>query len=277
MIVWDYNGKIIYSYKLNDGRINSLSLIPNSNSILIGITEMNDGKIQRQVIKCLNNLGKIEYELIDKRITQGYVNVSFEKSVEGVRNAISSVEATFPELNIKKDLEVPQVNKRISHIELSQSIAVSPDNKTIASIDNFNILKTWNQNQEIQSSFKILNIEKDTKIYFGTDSTIFIEPNIILNIRDTSAQIIKGFERCSSIPLRSAIYFHFNYNNDSKPEKLYNLVTSNSKEFDLKKYYTITGTPPHEKLALLGVDGLIRVINELGDLLSTFGKDRNEN
>jgi hypothetical protein len=55
------------------------------------------------------------------------------------------------------------------------------------------------------------------------------------------------------------------------------LVTSNSKEFDLKKYYTITGTPSHEKLALLGVDGLIRVINEQGDLLSTFGKDRNEN
>ena len=201
VIVWDYNGKIIYSYKLNDGRINSLSLIPNSNSLLIGITEMNDGKIQRHVIKCLNNWGKIEYVLIDKRITQGYVNVSFEKNVEGVRNAIGSIEATFPELNIKKDLEVPQVSRRISHIELIQSIAISPDNKTIVSIDNFNILKTWNQNQEIQSSFKILNYKKDTKIYFSTDSTIFIEPNIILNIRDTSAQIIKGFERCSSIPL----------------------------------------------------------------------------
>jgi len=160
VIVWDYNGKIIYSYKLTDGKINSLSFIPNSNSLLIGITEMNDGKIQRHVIKCFNNLGKIEYELIDKRITQGYVNVSFEKNVEGVRNTIGSVEATFPELNIKKDLEVPQINKRISHIELIQSITVSPDNKTIASIDNFNILKTWNQNQEIQSSFKILNNKK---------------------------------------------------------------------------------------------------------------------
>jgi WD40 repeat protein len=57
VIVWDYNGKIIYSYKLTDGKINSLSFIPNSNSLLIGITEMNDGKIQRHVIKCLNNLG----------------------------------------------------------------------------------------------------------------------------------------------------------------------------------------------------------------------------
>jgi len=95
-----------------------------------------------------------------KSITQGHVDVSFEKNVECVRNAIGSVEATFPELNIKKDLEVPQVSRRISHIELIQSIAISPDNKTIASIDNFNILKTWNQNQEIQSSFKILNNKK---------------------------------------------------------------------------------------------------------------------
>ena len=67
VIVWDYNGKIIYSCKLADGKINSLSFIPNSNSLLIGITEMNDDKIQRHVIRCLNNFGKIEYELIDKR------------------------------------------------------------------------------------------------------------------------------------------------------------------------------------------------------------------
>lgn len=54
------------------------------------------------------------------------------------------------------------------------------------------------------------------------------------------------------------------------------LETSISKEFDLKNYYTITGTCSYDKLALLGVDGLIRVINKEGELLSTFGKDRNE-
>jgi WD40 repeat protein len=125
--VWNYNGKIIYSYKLTDGKINSLSFIPNSNSLLIGITEMNEPRIQRHIIKCLNNLEKIEYELIDKRLTQEYVNVSFEENVTGVRNAIHSVDATFPELDIKKDLEVPQVSREISHIELAQSITVSPE------------------------------------------------------------------------------------------------------------------------------------------------------
>jgi WD40 repeat protein len=274
--VWDYKGKIIYNYRLADGKINSLHFIPNSNSLLIGITEMNGGKIQRHVIRCLNNLGKIEYELIDNRLTQEYVNVSFEKNVAGVRNAISSVATTFPELNIKKDLEVPQINRGISHIELIQSITVSPDAKTIASIDKFNILKTWDQNHNIQKSFKILNNKKDTDIYFRSDSTIFIEPNIILNIRDTSTQIFSGFDRYSSVPFSSAIYFHFNYNNDSRPEKLYNLETANSKTYDSKNYYTITGTCSFNRLALLGVDGLIRVMNKEGELISTFGKDRNE-
>lgn len=222
VIVWDYTGKAIYRYKLTDGEINSLSFIPNSNSLLIGITETNDGEIIRHVIKCLNNFGEIEYELIDKRITQEYVNVTFEKNVTSARNAIRAVEATFPQLNIKKDLEIPQISRGISHIELVQSIAVSTDNKTIASIDKFNILKTWDQKHQILNSFKILNNKKDTKIYFRSDSTIFIEPNIILNIRDTSTHIIRGFEKFSSIPFKSVIYFHFDYNNDSRPEKLYN-------------------------------------------------------
>ncbi|RNI21811.1 WD40 repeat domain-containing protein [Rufibacter latericius] len=274
--VWDYTGKIIYSYKIAEGKINSISFIPNSNSLLVGVTEMNNKDIYRYAIKCLNSLGKIEYEFIDRRLVQDFVNISFEKNVTGVRNAIGSIKSTFPEMNIKKDLEAPQVSKEISHIELVQSISVSPDKKTIASIDKFNILKTWNQNHEIQSSFKILNNKKDTKIYFATDSTIFIEPNIILNIRDSSAQIIKGYERYSSIPFKSAIYFHFNYNNDSRQEKLYNLATSHSKELDLNNFYTITGTRSNDKLALLGVDGLVRIINENGGLLSTFGKDRNE-
>ncbi len=276
VIVWDYNGKFIYSYKLAEGKINSLSFIPNSNSLLVGVTEMNNNEIYRHVIKCLNSLGKIEYELIDRRLTQDYANISFDKNVTGARNAIGSVKSTFPKLNIKKDLEVPQVSREISHIELVQSISVTPDKKTIASIDKFNILKTWNQNHEIQSSFKILNNKKDTKIYFSTDSTIFIEPNLVLNIRDSSTHIIKGFERYSSIPFRSAIYFHFNHNNDSRQEKLYNSATTHSKELSLNGFYTLTGTPTNNKLALLGVDGLIRVINEKGDLLSTFGKDRNE-
>lgn len=276
VFVWDYTGKSVYKFKLTDGKINSLSFIPHSSSLLIGITETKGDKILRHVIKCLNAFGEVEYELIDKRLTQDHVNVSYEKNVTGVRNAIGSVETAFPELDINKDLEVPQVSRGISHIELVQSIAVSPDNKTIASIDKFNILKTWNQKHEVQNSFKIINNKKDTKIYFRSDSTIFIEPNIILNIRDTTYQIIAGFERYSSIPFNSEIYFHFNYNNDSRPEKLYNLETGNSRTFDSKIFYTITGTYSLDKLALLGVDGLIRVINKEGEVISTFGKDRTE-
>lgn len=173
-------------------------------------------------------------------------------------------------------MEAPQVSNGISHIELIQSIAVSPDNSTIASIDKFNILKTWNQHHKIQNAFKIINNKKDTHIYFRSDSTLFIEPNIILNIRDTSAQIINGFERYSSVPFNSAIYFHFNFNNDSRPEKLYDLATSTSKTFDSKSHYTIETAYARDKLALLGVDGLIRVMNPDGTIISTFGKDRNE-
>jgi WD40 repeat protein len=276
VIVWDYHGKIIYRFKVADGKINSLSSIPNSNALLIGITEMSGGKIRRHIIKCLNALGRVEYELIDKRLTQEYVNVSFESNVTGVRNAIASVKEAFPELDVKNDLEVPQVSRGISHIELVQSITVSPGNRTIASIDKFNILKTWDQNHNVLQSFRIVNNKKNTNIYFRSDSTIFIEPSIILNIKDTSTQIIQGFERYSGIPFNSAIYFYFNYNNDSRPEKLFNLETAKSKTFDSRSHYTITGACSYDRLALLGVDGLIRVINTEGDVISIFGKDRNE-
>lgn len=276
VIVWDYSGKVIYTHKVPDGNINSLFFLPNSQSLLIGVTEVNGGKIHRHVIRCLNSSGEIEYELIDKRLTQEYVNISFEKNVKSVRNAIGSVAAAFPELDIKKDLEVPQISREISHIELVQSIAVSPDSKTIASIDGFNILKTWDRNQKVKNSFKILNNKKDTRIYFRSDSIIFIEPNIILNIKDSSAQIINGFERYSGIPFGSGVYFHFNYNNESRPEKLYNLNNANVKIYDSKNYYTASAASSNEKLVLLGVDGLIRVLNTSGELISKFGKDKNE-
>lgn len=276
VIVWDYNGKVIYKCKLTDGKINSLSFIPNSNSLLIGITETNGDEIERHVIKCLDSLGRTEYELIDTILTQESADVLYDKNTTGVRNAIGTADAIFPQLSIKKDLQVPQVNRGISHIELVQSIAVSPDNSTIASIDKFNILKIWDRNHKIQSVFKIANNKKDTRVYFRSDSTIFIEPNITLNIRDTTATIIQGFEKYSSVLFKNVIYFYFNYNIGSRPEKLYNLETLNSKEFDLKNYYTITCAQSKDKLALLGVDGLIRVINSEGELLSTFGKDMNE-
>lgn len=72
------------------------------------------------------------------------------------------------------------------------------------------------------------------------------------------------------------IYFHFDYNIDSRKEKLYNINNSETKEFDSKEYYTFFASKSNEKLALLGFNGLIKVINKEGELLTTFGKDRNE-
>lgn len=276
VIVWDYNGTVIYRYKLPDSKIQSLCFIPHSNSLLVGVTEMNGNKIERHVIKCLDKSGKTEYELVDTTLTQKSVDAVYQQNTTGVRNAMRTVDAGFRELDVKKDLEIPQVNKRLSHIELIQSIAVSPGNSTIASIDQFNILKLWDQNHKIQRAFKIENNKKDTRVYFLSDSTIFVEPNIILNITDTTTRIIPGFDQYSSTPFNKNVYFYFNYNYTSRSEKLYNLQTSNTKEFDQKKYYTHTSSPSDDKLSLLGVDGLIRVINSNGDLLSTFGKDSNE-
>lgn len=276
VIVSDYEGRTIYRYKITQGKINSLSFIPNSKMLLIGLTESENNETVRHVIRCLDASGKPVFELIDKRLKQEYVDIEFEANVETVRNAIDHIKAAFPELNIKTSLNVPQVNLGLSHIELIQSIAASPNSKTIASIDKFNILKIWNEKHEVQSSFKILNNKKDTNIYFRSDSTIFIEPNIILNIRDTTVQGIPGFERHAGVPFNSAIYFHFNYNNESRPEVLYDVDASHSRVFDSSLYYTKTGTQVNDWLALLGVDGLIRLINKEGEIISTFGKDRNE-
>lgn len=276
VMVWDYNGKVLYKYKLSDGKIHSLAFITGSNLLLVGLTEIAKDKTPRHVIKCFDTTGKLNYELIDTLLTQESVNYLFEQNSTGVRNAISVADRASPLLNIKKELQIPQVSNGLSHIELIQSIAVSPDNTTIASIDKFNILKIWDSNKKIQKSFKVTNTKKDTRIYFQTNSSIFIEPNILLNIADTTVQVIRGFEKYSSVPLNNLIYFYFNYFEESRPEQLFNRETGISKVFDRETYYTIEATRSKDKFALLGVNGLIKIINEDGELLSTFGQDRSE-
>lgn len=56
--VWDYDGNIIYKYKIAEGQINSLAFIPSSNSLLVGITETHHGNLQRYIIRCLSPSGK---------------------------------------------------------------------------------------------------------------------------------------------------------------------------------------------------------------------------
>ena len=276
LIVWNYEGKIVYKYKLEDGEINSLEFTQNSNNLLVGLTIKNSSVIKRHIIKCLDISGTLKFELVDTTLTQEQIDNYYKENTTSVQTAISSVRDKFPELAIKKEIGTPQTKNRLSHFELVQDIEVSPNNTSIASIDKFNILKIWDSNGKFIKKTNIVNIKKDTEIYYLSDSTLFITPNIILDIETFNFKTISEFEKYASIPFGEMIYFHFDYNNDSRKEKLYNINNSEIKEFDSKEYYTFFASKSNDKLALLGFNGLIKVINKKGELLSTFGKNTNE-
>jgi WD40 repeat protein len=276
VIVWDYEGKVICKYKLTDGKINSMSFLQDSDSLLIGVTEKDETEKKRYIIKCIDFSGKMKYEIIDTTLTQELVNNYYNNNTTGVQSVIRNVSSTFPDLNIQRDLDVPRVIDGLSHFEIVQDIDVSPNKQSISSIDKFNILKIWDSNGKLNKSLQITNNKKDTEIYYLSDSIIFVTPNIILNTKSLDVGIIDGFEYYTSIPFAQMIYFYFDYNNESKPEKLYNFATTEIIEFDIKDFYTLYASQSLDKLALLGVDGLIRVINNKGELLAKFGKDRNE-
>lgn len=276
LIVWNYEGKVIYKYKLTDGKINSMEFVQNSSSLLVGLTIKDNSEVKSHIIKCLDISGTLKFELIDTTLTQEQVDNYYKENTVSVQNAISNVSDRFPELDIQKEIGTPQTKNRLSHFELVQDIDISPNNISIASIDKFNILKIWDSNGKFIKKSNIVNNRKDTEIYYLSDSTLFITPNIILDIETFNFNTISGFEKYASIPFGEMIYFHFDYNIDSRKEKLYNITNSELKEFDSKEYYTFFASKSKDNLALLGFDGLIRVINQNGELLSTFGKDRNE-
>jgi len=276
VIVWNYDGKVIFKYKLSDGKINSMSFIKNTNSLLVGLTIKDNNEIKSHIIKCLDISGALKFELIDTTLTQNQIDNYYQENTTSVKNAIIAARNMFPELGIKNDLGTPQVENKLSHFELVQDIEVSPNNKSIASIDKFNLLKIWDINGNFIKSHQIINHKKDTEIYYLSDSTLFITPSIILDIETLNFQKINGFEKYSSIPFEEMIYFYFDYNNDSRPEKLYNTKTTEIIEFDSKKHYTLFASKSNDMIALLGVNGLIKVIDKKGNLLSSFGKDRNE-
>ncbi len=276
VIVWNYEGKVIYKYKLADGKINSMEFIQNSNSLLVGLTIKDNSEVKSHIIKCLDISGTLKFELIDTTLTQEQVDNYYKENTISVQNAINNVRDKLPELDIKKEIGTPQTKNRLSHLELVQDIEVSPNNTSIASIDKFNILKIWDSNGKFIKKSNIVNNRKDTEIYYLSDSRLFITPNIILDVETLNFKTISGFEKYASIPFGEMIYFHFDYNIDSRKEKLYNITNSEIKEFDSKEYYTFFASKSKDNLALLGFNGLIRVINQEGELLSTFGKDRNE-
>jgi len=276
LIVWSYDGKVVFKHKLADGKINSMSFMKNSNSLLVGLTIKDNSEIKSHIIKCLDITGTLKFELVDTSLTQEQVDKYYEKNTTSAQNAIKNVSDKFPELDIKKEIGTPQTKYKLSHFELVQDIEVSPNNISIASIDKFNILKIWDTSGELMNSSQIINNKKNTEIYYLSDSTLFVTPNLILDIETLNIKTISGFEKYSSIPFGDMIYFYFDYNNESRQEKLYNIKTSELEEFDSKRYYTSFASKSNDKLALLGFNGLINVIDQKGELLSSFGKDRNE-
>ncbi len=118
VIVWNYEGRVVYKYQIAEGKINSLSFIQDSNSLLVGITEKKNSQERRHIIRCLDITGNPKYELIDTTLIQTYVDEYYWKNTKGMQSAIGSVSNTFPGLNINKEIGVPQVKSGLSHIEI---------------------------------------------------------------------------------------------------------------------------------------------------------------
>jgi len=103
-----------------------------------------------------------------------------------------------------------------------------------------------------------------------------VTPNIILNIENNNSHKIVGFEEYMATPLANKIYFSFDYNKQSKSEKIFDRQEMKLKDIELGSNNSLCVTTSNDKFGLLGVDGLIRILNTNGDILSVFGKDKDE-
>jgi len=108
LIVWNYEGKVVFKHKIADGKINSMSFMKNSNSLLIGLTIKDNSEIKSHIIKCLDISGTLKFELVDTSLTQEQIDTYYKKNTTSVQNAIISVSDKFPELDIKKEIGTPQ-------------------------------------------------------------------------------------------------------------------------------------------------------------------------
>lgn len=267
LYIWNYEGKILKKVLLDNTKINAIEVIPDSRNWLVGITSLNP---QRYIIKCFNTQGEELFELIDTTLDQVGIDQDYSDNNQSTKAAIEAVDKNFPGLR-QKELKSPKAMNGLSHIELIQDIEVSPDGKSIASIDKYNILKIWTLSGELVNSMKIQNGKKDTELYFLNSESLFISPTITLNIDSGKFENLGGFERYSGVPFSNFVYFYFDYNDLSRPEKMYNLNTTET--IDLK-YYSYSAGTNGSYLVLLGQDRLIRVFDESGTLNSKFGKDR---
>jgi len=277
VIVWDYKGKQKFKYRVSEkGSINALSFLSDSNSLYVAITEDKADDCSRYVIKHFDLTGKLINEFIDPTMTQEQViQIYLEHNTREI-NAVLNASKAFPDLKIDPRLNIPHVKDKLSHQVTIQDIKVSPNQQLMASIDKYNFLKIWRISGKYIKSFQIKNNKKDTHIFFLSDTTLLVTPNIILNIGNNNSHKIVGFEDYKATPLADKVYFSFDYNTQSESEKLYDITERELKDIGLHENYSICVTTSNDKFGLLGVDGLIRLLNTNGELISTFGKDRNE-
>jgi len=274
--VWDYSGKRMFKYTVSEGSINALCFLPNANSLLMAISEFNNDVYKRYIIKQFDMSGKLMKEFVDATMNQEQVNLIFLENNTGAINAEINAGKIYSKLNVKSNLNIPQVKDKLSHQETIQDIKVSPNQQIIASIDKYNYIKIWRVSGKFIKSFHVENNKKDTYVYFLSDTILLVTPNIILNIEKNNSHKIVGFEDYMSTPLDDKVYFSFDYNDQSQSEKLFNNKGFELKDISLNNNYSLCVTTSNDKFGLLGVDGLIRLLNTNGELLSTFGKDRSE-
>jgi len=273
---WDYSGKRMFKYTISEGSINALCFLPDANSLLVAISEFDNDGYKRYIIKQFDMSGKVVKEFVDATMNQEQVNLNYLENNTGAINAVLNASKIYPELNVKSNLGIPQVKDKLSHQETIQDIKLSPNQQIIASIDKYNYLKIWRTTGKFIKSFQIKNSKKNTYIYFLSDTTLLVTPNIILNIENNNSHKIVGFEDYMATPLDDKMYFSFDYTKQSKSEKLFDNQEMKLKDIELGVNNSLCVTTSKDKFALLGVDGLIRILNMDGEILSVFGKDRKE-
>lgn len=268
--IWNYEGKIIEKLLFDNAQVNSIEVIPNSKKWLAGLS-ITDPK--RYVIKCFNTEGEELYELIDSTLEKSGIEKDFSSNNQSTQAAVKAVDEMFPGLR-QKGLEVPKAENGLSHIELIQDIGVSPDGLSIASIDQYNTLKIWNASGELITSTKIQNGKKDTELYYLNSESLFISPAFTLNVNSGDFKNLEGFERYSGIPFSNHIYFYFDYNDESRQEKMLDLTTNNVINMNREMFYSHSANTNGNSLVLLGQDRIIRVLDDTGKLIAEFGRDR---
>lgn len=276
VFVYDYSGKKIFKYKNFDAVIGEVILHPDSSYLFLSITETRDGVYERPVIKCFDlTTGQQVQEFVDTTITQGQINEFYEKNTTGVKNAMSHVENMFPEAQTKSEINYPRVEDGLSHIERIQSLSISDDFKRFASMDKYNIVKVWDTKGNILNSFQVSNNKVNTALYFVTDSTLLITPNIILNITDYSSNVLPDYQDYKlSIPVGNKIFYFSNL--DIESSKLVDYSSNSHNTIDVKDSKCYRATYSADKFAFLGIDGLIRICDFNGQIKQKLGKDRTE-